>query len=546
MRMMPPLESLISFEDVKVGARFLWKLPAFLRHPLSVDDARATLRQRLERREADFLTIAKRAIYEHPGSPYRQLLKLAGCECGDLERLVSKDGVEEALRTLYRHGVYLTVDEFKGRRPVIREGMTVALDPNQFRNPLSAHHVPARTSGSRGAGSLVLMDLAFIRDRAVNTCLVADAQGGATWLHATWGVPGGAEMAYLLEFISFGDAPVRWFSQVDPADPGLHPRYRWSARVMRWGSLLAGVPLPRPQYIPLDDPLPIARWMGELLRTGRTPILHTFTSSAVRLCLAALDAGIDLRGARFMLSGEPTTAARLGVVGLAGAEAISRYSSTECGPIGYGCLAPEAPDDLHLLHDLHALIQAAPGEALSGLSATALLISSLRPTAPFILLNVSLGDQAVVLPRACGCPLERLGWATHLHTIRSYEKLTGGGMTFLDTDVIRVLEEVLPARFGGAPTDYQLLEEEADDGQPRLRLLVHPAIGPLDADAVAQAFLAEISAGSGVERVMGLLWREAGLLRVERRPPQTTASGKILHLHLDRGSPTQPASRPSG
>src|SRR3990172_8887397 len=83
-----------------------------------------------------------------------------------------------------------------------------------------------------------------------------------------------------------------------------------------------------------------------------------------------------------------------------------------------------------------------------------------------ILLNISMGDQAVVLRRQCGCPLEQLGWTTHLHTIRSHEMLTCGGISFLDTDVIRVIEEVLPARFGGAPTDYQLLEDEADDGRP--------------------------------------------------------------------------------
>ena len=74
-----------------------------------------------------------------------------------------------------------------------------------------------------------------------------------------------------------------------------------------------------------------------------------------------------------------------------------------------------------------------------------------------------------------------MGWTTHLREIRSHEKLTAGGMTFLDTDLIRVLEEVLPARFGGAPTDYQLVEEEAAEGQPRVRLLVHPRIGAVDA-----------------------------------------------------------------
>lgn len=541
---MPSLGSLFPFEDVAVGARFLCRLPSFLRHPVSIEEARATLRQRLERRESDFLTIARRAIYEHPGSPYRQLLKLAGCEYGDLERQVSKDGVEEALRILYRHGVYLTVDEFKGRRPVVRGNTTISVDPSQFRNPHSAFHVPVRSSGSRGAGTPVPLDLAFIRDRTVDISLVLNALGGASWLHALWGVPGASAMAKLLEYSSFGAPPVRWFSQIDPAAPGLHPRYRWSGIVMRWGSLLAGVPLPRAEYVPLDDPLPIVRWIVEVLRAGRTPHLLTFGSSAVRLCQAAFDAGVDLRGAHLTMSGEPITEPRLAAIRRTGAEAMPRYATIECGPIGLGCLLPDAPDDLHLLHDLHALIQPSEESDISGLPFLTLFISSLRLTAPFILLNVSMGDQAVVLRRQCGCPLERLGWTTHLHTIRSYEKLTCGGMTFLDTDVIRVLEEVLPARFGGAPTDYQLLEDEAADGQSRLRLLVHPSVGPLDTNAVADVFLTAIGTGSGVERLTELLWRDGGFLRVERLSPRTTASGKILHLHLERGSPAGPVSQP--
>jgi hypothetical protein len=136
----------------------------------------------------------------------------------------------------------------------------------------------------------------------------------------------------------------------------------------------------------------------------------------------------------------------------------------------------------------------------------------------------------------CGCPLERLGWASHLRDIGSLEKLTTAGMSFLDTDVIRVLEEVLPARFGGGPTDYQIVEEEGEAGEPRLRLLVSPRVGNVDPDAVSDAFLTALSVGSGVERVMGLMWRQGRLLRVERRSPQPTATGKILHLHV----PTRP------
>jgi hypothetical protein len=115
-------------------------------------------------------------------------------------------------------------------------------------------------------------------------------------------------------------------------------------------------------------------------------------------------------------------------------------------------------------------------------------------------------------------------------------------MTFLGSDVIRVLEDVLPGRFGGGPADYQLVEAEGHDGSARLRLLVHPAVGPLDPEAVSRAFVAALGQGSGPERVMGLAWREAALVRVERRPPLATSSGKVLHLHVGRD---RPAGHPS-
>ena len=190
---------------------------------------------------------------------------------------------------------------------------------------------------------------------------------------------------------------------------------------------------------------------------------------------------------------------------------------------------------MHVLDDLHAVIQcdsAAPADLPPG----ALLLSSLRPTARLILLNVSTGDVAEMNRRACGCALERLGWKTHLHTIRSFEKLTAGGMTFLGTNVVRVLEEVLPSRFGGSALDYQLIEEEGANGRPRLRLVVGAQIGPVDPRAVADVFLDAIGSGSGVEHVMELVWRDAGFLQVERGAIQTTAAGKVLHLHSNRGS----------
>jgi hypothetical protein len=259
----------------------------------------------------------------------------------------------------------------------------------------------------------------------------------------------------------------------------------------------------------------------------------------VRVCGAAAAAGIDLSGARFLLSGEPTTRARLETIRRAGGHGTPRYGTMEAGPIGLGCTAPGAPDDVHLLLDLHAVIKVALDAGAHGAAGDALLISSLRPTAPLVLLNASLGDVAELTPSTCGCPLEALGWTTHLHRIRSFEKLTAGGMTFLDRDVIHALEEALPERCGGGPGDYQLAESEAGDGWPRLTLIVHPRVGPVDESTAIEAFYAAIGRGVGAERLMALHLRQSRLLRVRREAPLMTPGGKIQHLHAEsRGSRT--------
>jgi hypothetical protein len=510
--------------DLVMILRVLYRLPGYLRNPLTISECRAILRRRLERRERDFLYLVQRSVFANSTSPYRSLLQMAGCEYGDIERLVQHDGVEHALRMLFREGVYLTVDEFKGRRPVVRGSTTIAADPDRLRNPLSVPHLWAVTSGSRGAATRIQLDLACIRDRAVNMYLALNARGGAHWRNAVWSTRG---IAPLLWYSGYGAGAARWFLQVNPRVLGLQSRFRWSIRVITWTSRLAGVPIPSPEYAPVDAPQPIVRWMEKTLRVGQVPHLWGSPSSVVRMCRVAEEAGVDLAGARFTITGEPVTDARLAAIRRVHGDALPDYGSVDSGgSISYGCLLPDAADEVHFFSDLHALIQAERPPFPKG----ALLVSSLRPTTPFILLNVSMGDRATITERRCDCPLETLGWRTHLHTIRSYEKLTAGGVTFEDTDIIPLLEEVLPRSFGGGPTDYQLVEEEADDGEPRLRLLVDPSVGPVDPTAVSKAFLDAIGSNSENKRDMVAQWRQAGVLRVERKAPYPTPSGKILHL----------------
>jgi hypothetical protein len=126
--------------------------------------------------------------------------------------------------------------------------------------------------------------------------------------------------------------------------------------------------------------------------------------------------------------------------------------------------------------------------------------------------------------------LEQLGWLRHLSAIRSYEKLTAHGMTFLDSDVIRVLEQTLPARFGGGPNDYQMVESAGPDGAPSLILRMHPRLPICRAQDVARAFVDAIAAGDGAQRLMGQVWLDAGAVKVVREPPAASAGGKILHV----------------
>jgi hypothetical protein len=109
-------------------------------------------------------------------------------------------------------------------------------------------------------------------------------------------------------------------------------------------------------------------------------------------------------------------------------------------------------------------------------------------------------------------------------------------MSFLDSDVIRVLEDVLPARFGGLGVHYQVIEGHRPGGGAEVRLLVDPAVGPLDADEIRRVFLAELGRGPDPRPAMGIAWRETGLVTVERRRPLATRSGKILHVHQDAAS----------
>jgi hypothetical protein len=198
--------------------------------------------------------------------------------------------------------------------------------------------------------------------------------------------------------------------------------------------------------------------------------------------------------------------------------------------VGAPCASPRAVDDVHLLTDkVAAIVRPKP---IGTSSVDALIYTTLLPSSPKLLINVESGDFATVSEHDCDCPMGRLGFTTHLSEIRSYEKLTSEGVTFLGTELLRLVEEVLPRKFGGAPTDYQLVEAE-ESGISRILIVVSPRLGPLEDTAVVTHVLETLSQVPGGS-VMTQHWRQGSTLKLVRREPYHTASGKILPLHLQR------------
>jgi hypothetical protein len=128
---------------------------------------------------------------------------------------------------------------------------------------------------------------------------------------------------------------------------------------------------------------------------------------------------------------------------------------------------------------------------------------------------------------------------THLSQIRSFEKLSPEGTTFARSNVLQILEEVLPSRFGGTALDYQLVEEEASDSATLLVLRISPRVGPVDEDVVRATLLKELSYGSFIDRYQASLIQHADSIVVQRREPLATRAGKVLPFQLRRHAITE-------
>ena len=512
--------------DLLRGTTFVPALMAHLRDPLTVEASRAIVRRRLEHRTEDFLVLMRRSVFGDRRSPYLPLLRAAGCEEGDLAALVHRDGVDGALGRLLRAGVYLTVAELKGNRPAVRGEVRVAAELRRLRTRAWWVDEPAAPDGSSRRTALYR---AMLADTAVGATLFIAARGGAAWHHAVWNFSrlAGGNLLWLTRMTGPGYKPERWFTRADPARFPVHRRL---ARLASWLTAPTGAGIPDQEYASLEDPSVLLEWMTRVRRAGGTPHVQSTVTALVSLAQEAVRRGRDLEGVQLLPSGEPLTPARLTALRASGAEAVPAYGAKEAGLVGWGCLAPMASDDMHLTDDRFAVIQPGTAGHEGGFPPGALFFTSLRAAWPLVLLNVSLGDQAVMERRDCGCPLGDAGWQAHVRDVRSFDKVKVASFALDPAALIHLLEETLPRRFGGTPADFQLVEEDAQvvAGHHRVRLLVHPRLGRVDARAATEAFLNVVR---GSSPMIDAMWREPPWFTVERQPPHESAGGKVYHVH---------------
>lgn len=524
--------------------RFFFGLRKFLRERDSLGRAReaavSTVRGRLARREEAFLSIIRRGVYQHPRSPYLALLKCAGVEEGDIAASFKRVGLEETLRVLRQAGVYVTIDEYKGKVATVRGSQAFHFTERSFDNPYLSGAYAISSGGTRSSGARVMIDFDYLVAMSVYNTLLLDLHQGLAEPIAAWFpvFPGAPGVNSCLRFARMGNVPERWFSQV-ANNLKVGWEKRWGLAYIIHMSRLLGVAIPPPEFVDLNHGEVVARWAADALSRSPGCWVYTFVCSAVRACQAAAELGLRLAGAKFLVTGEPLTERKKAEIEATGAKALPVYGVSEAGAIAGACQRGAASDDCHLFSDGFAAIQHRRPVPLSGVEVDAFLFTSLLPQTPKILLNTETGDYGVLEKSRCGCPLEELGFGEHMHHIRSFEKLTGEGVTFVDCDFMRIIEETLPLRFGGQSTDYQLVECEDERGLTRLHLYVSPRLGPLNDGEVVEVFIQELRRDgfsprgwlhSGSE-----MWRQARSVRVVRELPLTTRGGKIYPFFLKSG-----------
>lgn len=376
-----------------------------------------------------------------------------------------------------------------------------------------------------------MIDLDFLQSIATYDSITFNIADAMKYPLALWGaIPlSNFGIAFLFRFAKIGKVPNKWFSQIEKEFIEASFVNTFGTDCMVYLGRFLGTNFPTPDYAGLEDSYKIADWATPMVKEFSGCSIYTYVSSAVRVCKAAKEKGLKIGGTKFFVGAEPITPYKRREIEWVGAVCVPKYGLTERGTVGFGCFNPSSADDTHLFKDSIAVIQHKRKIEFSDTEVDAFLFTTLLPSAPKILLNVESDDYGILEKRNCNCEFERLGFWEHLHNIRGFGKLTSEGMTFVGTDLIRIIEEMFPYEFEGSSIDYRLLEEESSGGLTQLSILVSPQVGKISEKDLVERFLAAIGKKDGI---IAEVWSQANTIQVKRMHPIFTRKGKIFPFNI--------------
>jgi len=509
------------------------------RDPVQLAEARATVQREVSERPQRFLAMLDQLVWPFPDSPTARLLGLVGAERGDVARLVDEHGLVGALERLRDAGAYVAYEELQGRRPIVRGSASLDVGPSDFFNPVVDADYMATTGGSRSGGTPVELSFAWQRRQGVQRAIQHDLAGTAGAPTAVWlpVFPSAAGYGAVMKQAAGGNRPERWFSQIPVDLEGIAAHKQVANRAIPALNALARTGLPSPEHVPTADPEPVVRWMLDALeRTGRAAIA-AYATSVTAAARWAVDRGIDLTGVVAFPASEPVTAGKLAAIRASGMRALSTYAFVPEGTMAMSC--PAMGDEEYHVWDQDQAVVTRRRDRGDGTEVDALCWTSLAIEAPRVLLNVENDDFGELAHDVdCGCPLGDLGLRTHLAHIRGMSKVVAAGISIDGTTFDRLCEEVLPARFGGGPGDYQFVEDDSS-GTTVIELRVRPDVGAVDEAAAVDVVRRAIEADEfGV--LASSVWGDDGHVRVVRSEPVVSRAGKQLAYER-----LAPAVRPS-
>lgn len=502
-------------------------LRRLVKHPVEPGEAALVVADEVRRRPERFLASLDELVWPFAASPTRRLLECAGLERRDVRRLVLELGLDDALSALHGHGVYVSYEEYHGRREARRGSASLSFSPADFFNPVTAGDYLATTGGSRGTGTPVELSFAWQRRQGVQRAIQLPMAGvlgapSAIWLPV---FPSGAGFGAIMKNAAGGNRPDRWFSQIPDRMTGVTGHKQLANRFLPALNALARTGLPAAEHVPTDRPERVVRWLrGALDAHGRASLIG-YASSLTAAARWAVDAGIDLTGSVAFPSSEPVTGGKLDAMRAAGMRPYPMYAFVPEGTVALTCDGCE--DEEYHLWDHDVAVSTRRRSRGDGIDVDAFLWTSLAAEAPRVLVNVENDDYGSLRRGvSCSCRLGELGLETRIAHIRGISKVVAAGIS-LDGEIFDHLAEVaLPERLGGGPGDFQFVEGGAAAGTT-VTLRIHPRVGAVDeaaAVAAVRAVLATTDNGRLAERV----WMPRGHLPIARTAPAVTASGKTL------------------